>query len=259
MSSVGDAIRGHHRQLMARLEAEAAAAEGAGEKPGDAALQAERLVAFLKAELLPHARGEERSLYPAVEPLIRAHGSPTATMRVDHEAIEGYVREIEALAGRLRAAQGRDGAQATRELRRAIWQLEALLRVHLEKEERVYLPLFEAHLPESEQRRVLEAMHEADPGETHPSDAHPGQAEAGGPPAGAVLDVRKLAPPRRHPLIFETFDRLSPGESMVVINDHDPKPLYYQFTFERPGQFTWEYLEQGPEVWRVRIGRAVRA
>lgn len=39
------------------------------------------------------------------------------------------------------------------------------------------------------------------------------------------------------------------------VNGHDPKPLYYrQLSAERDGAFTWEYLEQGPEVRRVRIG-----
>jgi uncharacterized protein (DUF2249 family) len=42
----------------------------------------------------------------------------------------------------------------------------------------------------------------------------------------------------------------------VLVNDHDSKPLYYQFAAEHEGQFSWGYLEQGPEVWRVRIGRA---
>lgn len=40
---------------------------------------------------------------------------------------------------------------------------------------------------------------------------------------------------------------------MVLVNDHDPLPLYYQFSCEQQGHFHWEYLEQGPEVWRVRI------
>ncbi|GIX08083.1 MAG: aminotransferase [Candidatus Poribacteria bacterium] len=71
-----------------------------------------------------------------------------------------------------------------------------------------------------------------------------------------VLDVREIVPRERHPLIFRTFDELRPGESFVLVNDHDPKPLFYQFQAERAGQFTWEYLEQGPEVWRVRIGRS---
>jgi uncharacterized protein (DUF2249 family) len=48
---------------------------------------------------------------------------------------------------------------------------------------------------------------------------------------------------------------LEAGESFILVNDHDPKPLYYQFQAERTGEFTWEYLEQGPAAWRVRIGR----
>ena len=69
------------------------------------------------------------------------------------------------------------------------------------------------------------------------------------------LDVRTEAPMHRHQLIFDNFDQLSPGEGFVLVNDHDPKPLYYQLEAEQPGKFTWAYLEEGPEVWRVRIGR----
>ncbi len=68
-----------------------------------------------------------------------------------------------------------------------------------------------------------------------------------------ILDVRQTPPAQRHPLIFNTFESLEPGQSFVLVNDHDPKPLYYQFQAERTGQFEWNYLEQGPEVWRVSI------
>ena len=69
------------------------------------------------------------------------------------------------------------------------------------------------------------------------------------------LDVRKLIPMERHRTIFPTWQGLAAGKSFVLINDHDPKPLYYQFDAEHKGQFSWEYLESGPEVWRVRIGK----
>lgn len=72
----------------------------------------------------------------------------------------------------------------------------------------------------------------------------------------AVLDVRSEIPMRRHQLIFETFHGLEAGTAFELVNDHDPKPLYYQFEAEHPGQFSWDYLEEGPEVWRVRIGRS---
>lgn len=68
------------------------------------------------------------------------------------------------------------------------------------------------------------------------------------------IDVRKLEPKKKHPAIFDTFDELEVGESVVIINDHDPVPLKYQFEAERgEGVFGWEYLADGPEVWRVEI------
>lgn len=70
------------------------------------------------------------------------------------------------------------------------------------------------------------------------------------------LDVRTIPPRERHPRIFQMFDALSPGQAFELVNDHDPKPLYYQFQAERPGLLDWQYLEEGPERWRVRIGRA---
>ncbi len=75
--------------------------------------------------------------------------------------------------------------------------------------------------------------------------------------APATLDVREIPPRIRHPKIFETFDALAPGEAFVLVNDHDPKPLFYQFQAERVGSFGWRYLEEGPEVWRVEISRAL--
>ncbi len=69
------------------------------------------------------------------------------------------------------------------------------------------------------------------------------------------VDVRVILPRDRHPLIFQTFDGLQVGESFELINDHAPKPLYYQFLHERAGIFAWEYLEEGPDTWRVRITR----
>ena len=70
-----------------------------------------------------------------------------------------------------------------------------------------------------------------------------------------VLDVRSEPPVRRHALIFETFDKLAVGSAFVLVNDHDPKPLYYQFQAERGGTIAWEYLEQGPAQWRVKVSK----
>ncbi|MBS0303847.1 MAG: DUF2249 domain-containing protein [Proteobacteria bacterium] len=69
------------------------------------------------------------------------------------------------------------------------------------------------------------------------------------------LDVRQLVPMQRHSTIFGKWHNLAPGQSFVLVNDHDPKPLYYQFDAEHSGKFTWDYLESGPSVWRVKIGK----
>ena len=70
------------------------------------------------------------------------------------------------------------------------------------------------------------------------------------------LDVTTIAPRERHPLIFKMFDELAKGDAFTLTNDHDPKPLYYSFLHEREGRFGWEYLEQGPALWRVKISKA---
>lgn len=47
-----------------------------------------------------------------------------------------------------------------------------------------------------------------------------------------TLDLRDLPPPERHPTIFEAFDAVDSGEALTIINDHDPRPLYYEMAAE---------------------------
>lgn len=237
MSQVSQAMRDHHRELANALQTQVNALEA-----GQADADPMALIKFLKSELLPHAQGEETSLYPVIDGLVSAHGRPTATMSVDHEFVERYIREIEEAAKALAAIKNGDRAALQKRLARLGLQLEALFQVHLEKEERVYLPLFEKYLSEEAQQRVLDGMHET----------HAAEPEAN---VKSTVDVREIPPMQRHPLIFQTFEGLKPGESFILINDHDPKPLYYQFKFEREGQFSWDYQEQGPQVWQVRVGK----
>jgi len=74
----------------------------------------------------------------------------------------------------------------------------------------------------------------------------------------SLIDVRTIAPRDRHPLIFSTFRTLAPGQALELVNDHDPQPLRHQFEAQVPGEYAWDYLEQGPQTWRVAIKR-VRA
>ncbi|MDZ4668378.1 MAG: iron-sulfur cluster repair di-iron protein [bacterium] len=72
-----------------------------------------------------------------------------------------------------------------------------------------------------------------------------------------ILNVTLIEPKLKHPTIFVRFDELNEGENLIIHNDHDPKPLYYQLLGERGNIFTWEYLEQGPELWKVKISKRV--
>ena len=232
--TVGEAIHNHHQEILDTFTGFLTAIVD-----GDTNANPGGLVSFLKSDLLPHAQGEEAHLYPAMDPLIKAHGSAVATMMIDHEYITGSIDTIEATTAALNAATPADQPALHTTLPRLCLQLEAVLVAHLDKEERVYIPLLEKYVPVEEQEHILGGMHEAY------DEALTGELE---------LDVRVIAPRDRHELIFDTYASLLPNETFILINDHDPKPLYYQFSAEHPGQFTWDYLEKGPEIWRVRIG-----
>jgi uncharacterized protein (DUF2249 family) len=70
-----------------------------------------------------------------------------------------------------------------------------------------------------------------------------------------TLDLRPMPPFERHEKIFQKWGALQPGETLRIINDHNPKPLYYHFEAEQKGKFEWEYEQEGPKDWIFRIRR----
>lgn len=71
-----------------------------------------------------------------------------------------------------------------------------------------------------------------------------------------TVDIRTLGGcVERKACVLKTFDSLVTGESVVVVNDHMPNGLHHHFQEQRPGQFDWTALEEGPEVFKVRITR----
>ena len=68
-----------------------------------------------------------------------------------------------------------------------------------------------------------------------------------------VIEAQKIAPANRHSFIMQTFESLGADDSLVIVNNHDPVPLLKQFQEKYTDQFGKEYLEQGPDVWRVKI------
>ncbi|MGN6301583.1 MAG: DUF2249 domain-containing protein [Angustibacter sp.] len=254
---VVDAIRRHHEQLEQAVAAGALGVRDAADRLGDVAPARDALVLLLLQEVLPHAAAEESTLYdvaatlPRTELLVRA-------MVAEHRRLETLVNEL----ARARTSGGMAASAGA---------VRALFEAHLAKENDDLIPELVAH--DVDLARLLDGMHEilggahdhatADAAETSGGCGCGGcGCGGGGEPAGdtdvaveADLDVRAMPPALRHEQIFAAVADLAPGGSFVLCNDHDPKPLRYQLDAERPGQITWDYLEQGPQVWRVRIGR----
>ncbi len=73
-----------------------------------------------------------------------------------------------------------------------------------------------------------------------------------------VMDVRPIPCSIKHGLIMKSWFELAPGDFFILLNDHDPVPLRYQFEAEFPGAFAWDYVERGPVDFRVRISKRVQ-
>lgn len=90
-------------------------------------------------------------------------------------------------------------------------------------------------------------------GTTSPVRASSGEGEADTAARGPfLLDVRRLEGPEKHPTIHRMFDALAPGQSLTIINDHDPRPLFYELRAERGERFdaeNYRSYEAGQRVW----------
>jgi len=67
------------------------------------------------------------------------------------------------------------------------------------------------------------------------------------------LDLRGMPVFQRHPRVFEELEALEGGETLRITNDHDPRPLFYQFEREFKDKCDWEYVKEGPGEWVVDI------
>ncbi len=73
-------------------------------------------------------------------------------------------------------------------------------------------------------------------------------------PAGErVVDVREIDPRHRHLIIVQLFENLPVGETLQLVVDHNPKPLRFQLENRYGSQCSWTFLEEGPDIWRVRL------
>ncbi|AQL41579.1 hypothetical protein BV210_02100 [Halorientalis sp. IM1011] len=120
-----------------------------------------------------------------------------------------------------------------------------------------YGDAFDWNVVESEPGRCrVRITKQGDTGDESSSDGDP-ESSAGGDGLAVTeeLDVRDLPPAQRHEKIFAAYDELTGGHGFVLVNDHDPKPLYHQFEAEAGPEFHWEYRAKDPGEFRVLIGK----
>ena len=248
-----EAVKDHHAQLAGALAVQVEALLDAASRgdQGGAGAASEALVRWCRVELIPHALAEEKAMYP------QAHENPRARLLVDamlaeHRDLIGLVEAIERASSPVRAAAS---AQA----------LRSLFDSHLVKENEQILPLL-AESSEVSLAEVLSGMHALLGG--HDEDKRADANAEGGctgecgcgeqDPAGVlpVLDARTVPHAIRHATIFGALDSVGAGGGLVLVAPHDPLPLLAQLEERSPGLFSVDYLERGPEAWRIRLVRA---
>ncbi len=149
---VADVIREEHGHLFPHLShLGQLAADLASLSEPELRSRLTKIVDFLRDSLLPHAREEEVSVYPAVEKVMRAIGGATRTMSIDHRFVGQMVNQLEGIATGALSEHERE------EARRLLYGLQALLEVHFTKEDEAYLPLLNRLSP-VERRELYERL-----------------------------------------------------------------------------------------------------
>lgn len=67
------------------------------------------------------------------------------------------------------------------------------------------------------------------------------------------LDVQTIPHAIRHAAIFGAIEALQPGAALVISATHDPVPLLVQLRDRHVDAYRTEYLDEGPERWRILI------
>lgn len=152
-------LRDEHAELFPNIENLRQVADAVGAVPQDQLTQqVDRVWEFLDGHLVVHAKAEEAVLYPTVDRVL--DGQPvTRTMSRDHVAVVSLTAELDHLR-ELLASNGLDDALA-RDLRRVLYGLYAVVSLHFQKEEEVYLPILDERLTEAEARSMFTDLHRA--------------------------------------------------------------------------------------------------
>jgi iron-sulfur cluster repair protein YtfE (RIC family) len=156
MAPLPQRVRDEHRELMVRIELLRTVADSIGSTSAESIREGVgQAYTFLIHQLIPHAQAEEQVLYPTVGRLLRALEA-TETMSRDHLEVIWLTEELEAL--RLHLFYTPISESNEQALRRVLYGLYAIIKLHLAKEEEIYLPIVEARLPAEEVNGLVEAM-----------------------------------------------------------------------------------------------------
>ncbi len=159
MKALTQPLRGEHRKLLAEVETIRRVADSVGDVPIETlGGGVERVYDFLSRHLIPHAKAEDLALYPVVGRVLGALEA-TATMSHDHVEVVGLTEQLAALRPELAAAELEPDVERT--LRRILYGLYELVRVHFEEEEEIFLPILDARLTEAEAHEMFESMEAA--------------------------------------------------------------------------------------------------
>ena len=247
------AVRDHHAQmagaLAARVDALVREASGRGLAADDARRS---LVTWCEDELVPHALAEEQAMYPAARATLEGRLLVDG-MLAEHQVITGLVAEVKGTHDPVRAAA-------------AAYALRVAFDSHLAKENDLVLPLL-LGTPGVSVAALLGGMHQLLGESAHHEEQPPAAAEpdgGGGHPGGhscgchevdgpghPELDARAVPHAIRHATIFGALDSVPSGGGLVLVAPHDPLPLLAQVEDRYRGAFEFDYLQRGPEAWRI--------
>lgn len=246
-AQAAQAVEEHHAQMAGALaiKVESLSAAARARRQGDSHGARDDLVAWCRAELVPHALAEEGSLYRVAAERVEARLLVEA-MLAEHRVLVGLVDDL---------ARADDPVSAA-ELALA---LRVLFETHLAKENEQILPLLVA-APDVSLAALLGGLHEllgatASADHSEQSDGHScgcGETDPSGHPE---LDARTIPHAVRHASIFGALDGVLPGKGLILVAPHDPLPLLEQLEAREPGVFEVDYLERGPQAWRLAIVR----
>ena len=159
MNTLTQPLRDEHKELFPHVDQIRQVAELIGDAPiAEIRSGVEQVYDFLANHLKPHAEAEEAALYPVVQKVL---GSPdaTKTMSRDHVEVGFYIEELASLRNGL-TSDVLTTVQI-KSLRRVLYGVYGLVKVHFAKEEEVYLPILDQRLTPESAQEMFEAMETA--------------------------------------------------------------------------------------------------